>query len=59
VGANSETDYGNYYQYGKGENPYTLTSGDADYNGTENPLSIDADTARQVFGGNWHMPTQT
>lgn len=56
VGANSETDYGDYYKYGSG-----ATAGATDgtyYSGTENPLSSSRDTARQVWGGSWHMPTQ-
>ena len=57
VGATSETEYGNYYQYGKGTAQYAATSGDSDYSGTENPLATSADTAAQVWGGNWHMPT--
>ncbi len=57
VGANSETDYGNYYQYGKGADEYAATSGQSDYSGTENPLATSADTAAQVWGDNWHMPT--
>ena len=58
VGANSVTDYGNYYIYGKGSATYQETSGDSTYNGTENPLATSADTAAQVWGGSWHMPTQ-
>lgn len=57
VGASSETDYGNYYQYGKGAAQYAATSGDSNYSGTENPLAASADTAVQVWGGKWHMPT--
>ena len=59
VGASSETDYGNYYQYGKGAAQYAATSGESDYNGTEDPLTASADTAAQVWGGDWHMPTKT
>ena len=59
VGATSETEYGNYYQYGKGAAQYAATSGDSDYSGTENPLATSADTAAQVWGGNWHTPTTT
>ena len=59
VGASSETDYGNYYQYGKGAAQYAATSGDSDYSGTEDPLAASADTAVQVWGGKWHMPTRT
>ena len=59
IGVSSETDYGNYYQYGKGAEQYAVTSGDSDYSGTENPLAASADTAVQVWGGQWHMPTQT
>ena len=58
VGASSETDYGNYYQYGKGAAQYAATSGDSDYSGIENPLAASADTAVQVWGGPWHKPTR-
>lgn len=59
VGASSETDYGNYYQYGKGAAQYAATSGQSNYIGTEDPLATSADTATQVWGGSWHMPTRT
>jgi hypothetical protein len=58
IGASSETDYGNYYQYGKGAAQYAATSGDSKYSGTEEPLAASADTAVQVWGGSWHMPTR-
>jgi hypothetical protein len=58
VGATSETDYGNYYQYGKGTAQYAATSGDSSYSGTEDPLDSSVDTAVQVWGGSWHMPTR-
>jgi hypothetical protein len=58
VGATSETDYGNYYQYGKGAAQYAATSGDSNYSGTEDPLDSSVDTAVQVWGGSWHMPTR-
>ena len=58
VGASSETAYGNYYQYGKGAAQYAETSGDSYYRGTDNPLAASADTAVQVWGGQWHMPTR-
>jgi hypothetical protein len=58
VGASSETDYGNYYQYGKGAAQYAATSGDSNYGGTEDPLDSSVDTASQVWGGSWHMPTK-
>jgi hypothetical protein len=57
IGAESELDCGNYYQYGKGAATYQETSGDTDYEGTENPLAASADTATQVWGSLWHMPT--
>lgn len=57
IGASSETDYGNYYQYGKGAAQYAATSGQSDYSGIENPLDSSVDTAVQVWGGSWHMPT--
>lgn len=59
VGALSETDYGNYYQYGKGAAQYAATSGDGFvYRGIEDPLATSADTAAQEWGGDWHMPTR-
>lgn len=58
IGASSETDYGNYYQYGKGARQYAETIGGSDYSGTENPLASSADTATQVWGDNWRMPTK-
>ena len=55
VGANTETDYGNYYKYGMGAKTYDST--DTAYTGTEDPLDLSRDTARQVWGGEWHTPT--
>ena len=59
VGASSETDYGNYYEWGAGAKTYQETGGHSDFpeydeNGN---LVESADTAVQVWGGNWHMPT--
>lgn len=56
VGANSETEYGDYYMYGKGNQQYN--SGNGIYNGTESPLDYVKDTARQVMGSTWHSPTK-
>ena len=56
VGADAETGYGNYYMYGKGARQYN--SSDSPYTGTEDPLDLSVDTARQVLGGSWKMPTQ-
>ena len=56
VGATSESGTGKYYQYGKGTTEYTY--GSPIYTGTEVPLATSADTAAQVWGGSWHMPTQ-
>lgn len=56
VGASSETDYGNYYMYGMGSKTYDST--DTRYTGTEDPLDLSKDTAVQVWGGPWHMPTR-
>ena len=57
VGASSITDYGNYYQYGKGADDYSVTSGQSYYSGEEDPLAASADTATQVWGSSWHTPT--
>ena len=56
VGATKETDYGNYYMYGKGSRTYN--SSDSKYEGMEDPLASTADTATQVMGSGWRMPTQ-
>jgi hypothetical protein len=57
VGATGVTDYGNYYKYGLGASQYD--NAQTDYSGEEDPLAASADTATQVWGGEWHMPTQT
>lgn len=59
VGASSITDYGNYYQYGYGAATYIEPQGSSWYEGEETPLAASADTATQVWGGEWHMPTKT
>jgi hypothetical protein len=56
VGANTETDYGDYYKYGKGSQKYNY--GDSMYEGMESPLASSADTATQVMGSGWRMPTK-
>ncbi len=56
VGATSPTEYGNYYMYGMGSKTYD--SADTPYDGIEDPLDLTKDTARQTWGGDWHMPTQ-
>lgn len=59
VGASSATEYGNYYMYGMGSKTYnSYGSTDTPYDGVEDPLDLSKDTARQVWGGDWHMPTQ-
>ena len=57
VGASSVQDYGDYYMYGKGSRVYNAS--DSYYQGTENPLASSADTATQVMGEGWRMPTKT
>ena len=56
VGATEETDYGNLYMYGKGSRKYNES--DSMYEGTEDPLASTADTATQVMGSEWRMPTE-
>ena len=56
VGAQSEGQIGTYYGYGHGADPYD--SSEEIYKGKESPLDLSADTARQVWGGDWHMPTK-
>ena len=58
IGASFDTDYGYHYQYGKGTDIYGITESDPDYPTHENPLAFSADTARQSWGGDWHMPTK-
>lgn len=55
IGATVETDYGDYYKYGSGSTKYP---GGSSYSGRENPLAASADTATQVMGRPWHMPTK-
>lgn len=58
VGANSESEYGTYYRYGFGATEYQSDAAGQDtYDGNEIPLAASADTATQVMGGSWHMPT--
>lgn len=57
IGASSEVGYGNYYMYGKGTTQYN--SSDTMYTGEENPLNVLFDTARQEWGGDWHLPTKS
>ena len=57
VGANSETEIGNYYMYGKGARQYN--SEDGYYEELENPLAASADTATQVLGEDCHTPTES
>jgi len=57
VGATKETDYGDYYKYGYGSQQYE--SSNSYYLGNENPLASAADTATQVMGSEWRMPTAT
>ena len=57
VGASSVQDYGNYYMYGKGARVYN--SSDSSYEGTEDPLDSSVDTATQVMGSGWRMPTNS
>ena len=57
VGATSETDEGNNYQYGKGARTYNETYEESAYIGSENPLDLSLDTARLSYGGEWQMPT--
>lgn len=59
IGANDISDYGTYYQYGKGSAQYDVTNGSSDYSGTENPLALNVDTANRTWGGDWHMPTES
>jgi len=57
VGASSVQDYGNFYGYGKGSETYVAD--DDIYQGTEDPLASTADTATQVMGSGWRMPTSS
>lgn len=61
VGATGVTDFGGYYEYGKGADDLSITNGNLStkYMGTEIPLAASADTATQVWGEPWHMPTDT
>ena len=59
VGATKETEYGGYYKYGYGSTKYQDEPSDYNhYEGTEEPLASSADTATQVMGSEWRMPTR-
>ena len=55
IGASTETEYGRYYWYGNGS---TIAEAGGTYSNTENPLASSADTATQILGAPYHMPTQ-
>lgn len=57
VGANSETEYGDYYTWGSGSTVYDATNPYRSLN-TASILSSAEDTATQVMGGAWSMPTE-
>ena len=59
IGAEVESEMGEYYMYGKGAKNYQATSGESIYEGTENPLDSSADTATQLWGDLWHTPTKS
>ena len=60
LGANSSTDYGNYYAYGE-TTGYAWGSGhdfsSVSYTGTENSLSAEHDAATAALGEGYRMPT--
>lgn len=61
VGASSDGAYGNYYQWGAGSTTYS--AGATDYDSTHVGdgtyiLPSSNDTATQVMGGGWRMPTK-
>lgn len=58
LGAATESEYGNYYQYGKGASQYAATSAQTIYQGTESELSTNLDAAYKTWGSGWRMPTQ-
>lgn len=55
IGAESEEDVGKYYMYGKGAREYHVE--DSAYLGNEEPLNSQYDTATQILGSDWRMPT--
>lgn len=57
VNASSATDYGQYYQWGKGARNFQTTSAETIYVPTSEKLPLSADSANQVLGANWMMPT--
>ena len=58
IGAETETDYGDQFQYGKTTPWATSNATSPIYSGTENPLSLSADAAHVNWGENWHLPTE-
>lgn len=58
VGATTETEYGNYYRYGTGAATYQETDSQSVYNGAEDTLPANVDTASTAWGGDWYTPTK-
>lgn len=56
VGASSITSYGKYYRFGAGNETYQEGS---TYSTTSGELTSSEDTATQVMGGGWRMPSQS
>ena len=56
VGATKETDNGGYFMFGKGSRTYNAS--DSRYTGQTNPLPAEYDTAAQVMGTDWHIPSE-
>lgn len=57
VGANNSYNYGNYYMFGMGSKTYNKN--DNPYVVRDKPLPAAYDTATQVMGEPWRMPTNT
>lgn len=58
IGATNELEFGNYYQFGKGSRQYSETYEEEQYIETESTLQLSVDTAKQTWGGEWHIPTK-
>ena len=59
IGANSSTDAGGYYGWGGTVSQNTSSYYSGTIGGTDPKLDLNHDTATQLWGGAWRMPTST
>ena len=56
-GANSETEFGQYFEYGQLDE-FSVTKKQNIYQGEEEPLSSSVDIVTQTYGSDWHIASR-